>query len=169
MAERRMFAKTIVESDAFLDMPTTARLLYYDLGMRADDDGFINAPKKIIRETGASQEDLDILIKKKFLIAFSNGVVVIKHWRMNNYIQKDRYNETKYKEQKAKLKLDENNAYTLGRGSKAPSVSKMDTKCIQNVSKMDTQVRLGKDRLNIYSEKKDDFSPLFEQILGGKK
>ena len=158
MAERRMFAKTIVESDAFLDMPTTARLLYYDLGMRADDDGFINAPKKIIRETGASQEDLDILIKKKFLIAFSNGVVVIKHWRMNNYIQKDRYNETKYKEQKAKLKLDENNAYTLGRGSKAPSVSKMDT-----------QVRLGKDRLNIYSEKKDDFSPLFEQILGGKK
>ena len=169
MAERRMFAKTIVESDAFLDMPTTARLLYYDLGMRADDDGFINAPKKIIRETGASQEDLDILIKKKFLIAFSNGVVVVKHWRMNNYIQKDRYNETKYKEQKAKLRLDENNAYTLGKGSKVSSVSKMDTKCIQNVSKMDTQVRLGKDRLNIYSEKNDDFSPLFEQILGGKK
>ena len=154
MAERRMFAKTIVESDAFLDMPTTARLLYYDLGMRADDDGFINAPKKIIRETGASQEDLDILIKKKFLIAFSNGVVVVKHWRMNNYIQKDRYKESKYIEEKATLTLDQNGAYT---------------QCIQDVYTLDTQVRLGKDRLNIYSEKNDDFSPLFEQILGGKK
>ena len=77
MAERRMFAKTIVESDAFLDMPATARLLYYDLGMRADDDGFINAPKKITRETGATQEDLDLLIKNKFLISFSNGRVFL--------------------------------------------------------------------------------------------
>lgn len=142
MAERRMFAKTIVESDAFLDMPTSARLLYYDLGMRADDDGFCNAPKKIMRETGAAQDDLALLVAKKFLIPFEDGVVVIKHWRIHNYIQRDRYKETKYKKDKALLHLDENNSYTLGEGKPIP--------CIQSVSKMDTQDRLeiGKDRLN---------------------
>ena len=116
MAERRMFAKTIIDSDAFLDMPTSARLLYYDLSMRADDDGFINSPKKIIRMTGASDDDLKVLIAKKFVIPFENGIVVIKHWKIHNYIAKDRYTETKYKEEKAMLKLDENNAYTLSEG-----------------------------------------------------
>ena len=116
MAERRMFAKTIIDSDAFLDMPTSARLLYYDLSMRADDDGFINSPKKIIRMTGASDDDLKVLIAKKFVIPFENGIVVIKHWKIHNYIAKDRYTETKYKEEKAMLKLHENNAYTLSEG-----------------------------------------------------
>ena len=116
MAERRMFAKTIIDSDAFLDMPTSARLLYYDLSMRADDDGFINSPKKIIRMTGASDDDLKVLIAKKFVIPFENGIVVIKHWKIHNYIAKDRYTETKYKEEKAMLQLDENNAYTLSGG-----------------------------------------------------
>lgn len=116
MAERRMFAKTIIDSDAFLDMPTSARLLYYDLSMRADDDGFINSPKKIIRMTGASDDDLKVLIAKKFVIPFENGIVVIKHWKIHNYIAKDRYTETKYKEEKAMLQLDENNAYTLNEG-----------------------------------------------------
>ena len=83
MAERRMFAKTIIDSDAFLDMPVTARLLYYDLAMRADDDGFVNSPKKIMRMIGASQDDLSILCLRKFLIPFDNGVVVIKHWRIH--------------------------------------------------------------------------------------
>ena len=90
MAERRMFAKTIIDSDAFIDMPITARLLYYDLGMRADDDGFVNSPKKIMRMVGASQDDLAILISKKFIIPFETGVVVIKHWRIHNYIRQDR-------------------------------------------------------------------------------
>lgn len=116
MAERRMFAKTIIDSDAFLDMPTSARLLYYDLSMRADDDGFINSPKKIIRMTGAADDDLKVLIAKKFVIPFENGIVVIKHWLIHNYIAKDRYTETKYKEEKAMLQLDENNAYTLSEG-----------------------------------------------------
>ena len=116
MAERRMFAKTIIDSDAFLDMPTSARLLYYDLSMRADDDGFINSPKKIIRMTGASDDDLKVLIAKKFVIPFESGIVVIKHWKIHNYIAKDRYTETKYKEEKAMLQLDENNAYTLSEG-----------------------------------------------------
>ena len=129
-----MFAKTIIDSDAFIDMPVTARLLYYDLGMRADDDGFVNSPKKIMRMVGASQDDLAILISKKFIIPFDSGVVVIKHWRIHNYIQKDRYKPTKYTEEKAMLTVQENDGYSL------------DTKCIQNVSDSDTQVRLGKVR-----------------------
>ena len=111
MAERRMFAKTIIDSDAFLDMPITARLLYYDLAMRADDDGFVNSPKKIMRIVGASQDDLRILAIRKFIIPFDSGIVVIKHWRIHNYIRKDTYNETKYKEERALLELDENGAY----------------------------------------------------------
>ena len=113
MAERRMFAKTIIDSDAFLDMPMSARLLYYDLAMRADDDGFINSPKKIMRFVGASIDDLNILAIRKFIIPFDNGVVVIKHWRIHNYIRKDRYSETTYSEEKSLLEVDENRAYRL--------------------------------------------------------
>lgn len=113
MAERRMFAKTIIDSDAFLDMPMSARLLYYDLAMRADDDGFINSPKKIMKFIGATNDDINILIMRKFIIPFDNGVVVIKHWRIHNYIRKDTYNETAYKEEKAMLELDENKAYRI--------------------------------------------------------
>lgn len=136
MAERRMFAKTIIDSDAFLDMPTSARLLYYDLSMRADDDGFINSPKKIIRMTGASDDDLKILIVKKFVIPFENGVVVIKHWLIHNYIRKDTYNETPYKEQKAMLIVDENKSYKL-----------LNDNSQQFVDEPSTQVRLDKDSI----------------------
>ena len=132
MAERRMFAKTIVTSDAFLDMPLSARCLYFTLGMFADDDGFVNNPKSIMRQVGASQDDLNILLGKRFILAFDSGVIVIKHWRIHNYIQKDRYKESKYIEEKATLMIDEKGAYT---------------ECIQDVSIVDTQVRVGKDRL----------------------
>lgn len=108
-----MFAKTIIDSDAFLEMPISARLLYYDLAMRADDDGFINSPKKIMKFVGATNDDMNILILRKFIIPFDNGVVVIKHWRIHNYIRKDTYNETAYKEEKALLELDENKAYRM--------------------------------------------------------
>ena len=111
MAQRRMFAKTIIDSDAFLDMPATAQLLYFHLSMRADDDGFINQPKTIMRMTGCKDDDIRLLIAKKFIIPFETGIVVIKHWKIHNYIAKDRYTETKYKEEKAMLALDENNAY----------------------------------------------------------
>ena len=131
MAERRMFAKTIVLSDAFLDMPLSARCLYFTLGMLADDDGFVNSPKSIMRQAGASTDDLNLLMAKRFILAFDSGVIVIKHWRIHNYIQKDRYKESKYMEEKATLMLDQNGAYT---------------ECIQDVSTLDTQVRLGKDR-----------------------
>ena len=137
MAERRMFAKTIIDSDAFLDMSVTARLLYYDLSMRADDDGFVNSPKKIMRMIGASEDDLRMLAARKFIIPFENGVVVIKHWRIHNYIRKDTYNETPYKEQKQLLELDENNAYRLLPSVDAPSTSRG-----RSVDEPSTQVRL---------------------------
>ena len=139
MAERRMFAKTIVDSDAFLDMPLSAQALYFHLSMRADDDGFVNNPKKIQRMIGASDDDCKLLIIKRFILTFESGVVVIKHWRIHNYIQKDRYKETLYQEEKAQLELTDKNAYT--EAEKVP--------CIQDVSKTDTQDRLelGKDSI----------------------
>lgn len=112
MAERRMFAKTIIDSDAFLDMPTSAQALYFHMAMRADDDGFLNNPKKVQRMVGASDDDCKLLLAKRFLIAFESGVVVIKHWRIHNYIQKDRYKPTVYQEEKASLSLKDNGVYT---------------------------------------------------------
>ena len=141
MAERRMFAKTIIDSDAFLDMPVTARLLYYDLSMRADDDGFVNAPKKIMRMIGASQDDLSLLVLKSFIIPFESGVVVIKHWRIHNYIRKDTYNGTPYKTEMAMLKLDDNKVYQL-------DGNEVYTERQRTVDEPSTQDRLGKDRLD---------------------
>ena len=132
MAERRMFAKTIIDSDAFLDMPLSTQSLYFHLSMRADDDGFINNPKKIQRMIGCADDDLKLLVAKNFIIPFESGIVVIKHWKIHNYIRNDRYKETVYKEEMAMLEVKENKAYTLG---------------IPNGYQMDTQVRLGKDRL----------------------
>ena len=137
IAERRMFAKTIVTSDAFLDMPPTTRSLYMLLCVLADDDGFVNAPRSIMRMSGATDDDMKLLIAKRFVLTFESGVVVIKHWRIHNLIQKDRYRETKYLEEKAMLALDENNAYT-------EAVSTMYPECIQPVSNPEPQVRLGK-------------------------
>ena len=143
MAERRMFAKTIVDSDMFIDMPMSARLLYYDLAMRADDDGFVNSPKKIMRFVGASMDDMNVLIAKQFIIPFESGVVVIKHWKIHNYIQKDRYKATSYQAEKESLTLKNGTYYT----DDLPDVSNLDTECIQDVYSLDTQDRLGKDRL----------------------
>ena len=112
MAERRMFAKSIVLSDAFLDMPLSARCLYFTLGMLADDDGFIGSPKAIMRQCGASQDDMIILLQKRFILSFESGVIVIKHWRLNNYLQGDIHKTTTYVEEKAELALDEKGAYT---------------------------------------------------------
>ena len=112
MAEKRMFTQKIVDSDAFLDMPLSTQALYFHLNMMADDDGFVNNPKKIQRMIGASEDDLKLLIAKRFLLAFENGVVVIKHWRMHNLLRKDRYNPTQYQEQMAMLTLKQNGSYT---------------------------------------------------------
>lgn len=127
MAERRMFAKKITESDAFLDMPSSTQMLYFHLSMNADDDGFVNNPKKIQRMCGASDDDFKLLIAKSFVILFESGVIVIKHWKMHNYIQSDRYRPTDYVDEKSMLGVKKNKAYTLDE-------SKMYTKCIQDVS-----------------------------------
>lgn len=112
MAERRMFAKSIVLSDAFLDMPMSARCLYFTLGMLADDDGFIGNPKSIMRQCGASQDDMLILLGKRYVLDFESGVIVIKHWRMNNFLRNDRYKETTYVEEKSTLTVDQKGSYT---------------------------------------------------------
>lgn len=163
MAERRMFAKTIIDSDAFLEMPMSARLLYYDLAMRADDDGFNNSPRKVMRTIGATTDDLNILIARKFIIPFENGVVVIKHWRIHNYIRKDTYNETPYKEQKAQLEYDENNAYRLvADGGEKPLLDAPSTSRGLPVDEPSTQVRLGKvstGKVRVGEDNREDEPP----------
>lgn len=142
-----MFAKTIIDSDLFLDMPSSTQCLYFHLSMRADDDGFINNPKKIQRMVGSGDDDLKLLIAKNFIIPFESGVVVIKHWKIHNYIRNDRYKETLYKEEKSQLSTGENKEYILGIPNDIPAVDKRST-----------QVRLGKDRIGKYSlptEEKD--------------
>jgi hypothetical protein len=111
MAQRRMFSPDIVESDAFLDMPASSQALYFHLGMYADDDGFVN-PQKIMRMMNAGVDDLKVIITKRFVLPFQSGVVVIKHWRINNLVRKDWYKKTKYVEEKKLIKLKKNGAYT---------------------------------------------------------
>lgn len=148
MAERRMFAKTIIDSDAFLDMPLSAQALYFHLSMRADDDGFINNPKKIQRVIGSSEDELKLLLAKKFILAFESGVIVIKHWKMHNYIRKDRYNPTVYQDEKKQLTEKENSGYTKTIEAGQPDGNQMATDSQPDVNRLDTQVRLGKDRLD---------------------
>jgi hypothetical protein len=154
MAERRMFAKTIIDSDAFLDMPLTSQCLYFHLSMRADDEGFINNPKKIVRMIGASEDDLKLLVAKHFVIPFDSGVCVIKHWRIHNYIRGDRIHHTVYQDEMSQLEVKDIGSYTLV--SQMPdkcqsNVSQMDDMCQSNVSQLDdkchTEDRLGKDRI----------------------
>lgn len=112
MAEKRMFTQKIIDSDPFLDMPLSTQALYFHLNMRADDDGFINNPKRIQRTIGASEDDLRLLIAKRFVICFENGVIVIKHWRMHNTLKSDRYKPTQYQDELAMLDVKKNKSYT---------------------------------------------------------
>ena len=145
MARRRMFNLDIIDTDLFIEMPQSSRLLYYELCMRADDDGFVSSPKKIQRVVGCSDDDFKVLITKKFIIPFETGVVVIRHWKIHNYIQKDRYKETLYSEEKKLLSQEENGAYKL-----------MDTSCIQNGNTGKDSIELVKNSIdnNIYSPAK---------------
>ena len=144
MAQKRMFTMKIVDSDAFLDMPLSTQCLYFHLNMRADDDGFIGNPKKIMRMIGASEDDLKILLAKRFLIIFEDSVVVVKHWWMHNTLAKDRYHETSYTDEKALLKIKENKAYTLGPDGNDVKIL---TECKQNVnSDLDIDIVLDKEK-----------------------
>lgn len=140
-----MFAKTIIDSDSFLDMPLTTQALYFHLSMRADDEGFINNPKKIQRMIGASDDDFKLLIAKSFLITFESGVVVIKHWKIHNYIRADRLSKTNYSEERAALFVKKNGAYTLCQSDD----SQMSDICQSSDSQVTEkcQHRLGKDSI----------------------
>lgn len=148
MAERRMFARSIVLSDAFLDMPMSARCLYFTLGMLADDDGFVGSPKTTMRMCGASMDDLNILLSKRYVLGFKTGVIVIKHWRINNYLQNDRHKNTTYVEEKETLTFDQKGAYTEKKPLLDTDSKVVDTDCIQNGNETDTQYRIGKDSID---------------------
>lgn len=171
MAQRRMFAKKITESDAFLDMPMSSQCLYFHLAINADDEGFVNNPKKLQRMIGATDDDVKVLLAKRFIILFDSGVIVIKHWRMHNYIQSDRFRKTDYVEERSKLVIKDNNSYKLI--SDDVEISTMYPKCIQNVSKVDTQYSIVKDSIdkvsidNILSgspETNADCDPFFMEL-----
>lgn len=150
MPEKRMFTKKITESDAFLDMPFTAQLLYFHLNMYADDDGFINAPKKIMRFIGLSEADMEILIEKHFIIAFESGVVVVKHWRMHNTLQNDRYHPTDYQDEFKMLLLKDNKSYSLTNGNKMETIWK------QNGNNLETELNITKRNI---TEQRDKYDP----------
>ena len=149
-----MFSLQIVDSDAFLDMPASSQLLYFHLSMRADDDGFVGNPKRIMRTVGASDDDFKVLLAKRFLLTFESGVVVIKHWRIHNLIRHDRYTETKYVEEKSALTIKENGSYTELHTIRQP-----------DGNQLATQVRLGKDRLSSAAGASRGFNPLGSEII----
>lgn len=164
MANRRMFAKTIIDSDAFLDMPLSTQALYFHLSMRADDDGFINNPKKISRMIGCAEDDLKLLIAKKFLLHFESGVVVIKHWLIHNQLRKDRYTPTNYQDEFKQLEKKENGSYRKSEENSVPTRIDVTPKPNANQlatawkpigNQMETQVSIGKDSLVKESKDKD--------------
>lgn len=157
MAERRMMSKSIIKSDTFLDMPATTQNLYFHMLLDADDDGFINAPKSIMRMIGAKDDDMKVLAAKQFVIPFESGVVVIKDWKIHNYIQNDRYKPSTLPERDL-LNIQKDKTYTL-----KSDVSRMDTECIQTVSIGKDRlgkVRLGKDRIGKDRVGKDSIDTL---------
>lgn len=142
MANKRMFALDVIDTDRFCEMPISARLLYYELGMRGDDEGFVQNPKKIMLTTGTTADDLKILAAKGYVILFDSGVLVITHWRQNNFIQKDRFHETTCLAEKAQIQTTDSKIYEL-----LPSGNKLDTPCIRTVSDLEAQIRLDKTRV----------------------
>ena len=174
MAERRMFAKSVVESDPFMDMPAEAQALYFHLNMAADDDGFCDNPRSVMRQCGASNDTMKLLIAKNFVLTFEKNdgfVVVVKHWRLNNYIRKDTYHETKYKEFMRELYFAENQSYSTNPGDgHVPCLPKSSTVPVtyQSLTSNEpvtepsrtrdnplTQVRLGKDSIDKVSVVQD--------------
>lgn len=157
MSKRRMFSPDIVLSDAFTDMPASTQTLYYSLGMFADDDGFVASPKRVMRMIGSNEDDFKILISKRFLLTFPNGIVAIKHWRINNYIRKDRYTKTKHLDCYQMLRVKENMAYTLDENQglpvdevpwKSDTSSKKQSGIPDGIPVVDTgKVRVGKVRV----------------------
>ena len=140
MAKRRMFTDKITESDAFLDMPLSSRCLYFHLCMNGDDDGFINNRKRVQTMVGASEDDYKLLLLKAFILEFESGVIVIKHWRMHNFLRKDRYKPTEYLEEKSMLYLKENGAYTFDANQGIPLLAIDTVDALNDVDNLPTTV-----------------------------
>lgn len=171
MADKRMLARTIIESDPFMNMPADSQMLYVHLNLAADDDGFVANPRTVMRMCGASEDSMKLLIAKKFVLSFQKGddfIYLIKHWKIHNTIQKDRYKASNFRNLLREVYLDENKAYSMtpgeGKRPALPStldtgriqdVSNVDTDCIQTVSEPETQNRLDKNRLDKVSVVQD--------------
>lgn len=154
MAQKRMFDKSITNSDNFLELPDSSQILYFHLSMNADDDGFIDNWRSIMRMTGTKEDDLKILVTKSYVIPFDTGVIVIRHWRMNNYLRNDRYKETTHKAEKSQLMLGENEEYILT--DNKPGIPMVDTdknRLVEN--------RIDKNRED-NEERKNERKPIFE-------
>ncbi|WP_417406211.1 DNA replication protein [Holdemanella biformis] len=144
MARKRMFSLLVVDTDEFLDMPSSTQSLYYHLGMRADDDGFVSSPRKIVKLVNCSDDDLKLLIAKGFIIPFDSGIIAIKHWKLNNDLKKDRYTPTIYLNEKSTLRVNKNRVYSIVGNN-------LETKWIQNGNKLDTQYSKDKNSIDKYS------------------
>lgn len=171
MAEKRMFTQKIIDSDAFLDMPLSTQALYFHLNMRADDDGFVNNPKRIQRTVGASEDDLKLLVAKRFLICFENGVIVIKHWRMHNTLKSDRYKPTQYQDEYALLEVKGNKAYTEKQVLEALPAA-MEPKRFQNGSTVEPQYSIDKysieeknNSIEESNEKTEEKTEVYKNII----
>jgi len=158
-ASKRMISLQIVDTDAFLDMPLSTQALYFHLLLRADDEGFINNPKKILRLIGCQDDDMKILLGKRFILSFENGIVVIKHWLIHNTIRMDRFNKTVYTEEKKLLFTKENKAYTLDK-------NKLATTWQPNGNHLATQVKLSKVKLS--KDNKNTYIQILEYWNKGK-
>lgn len=148
MAERRMMAKSIIDTDAFMDMPMSTQCLYFHLLLRADDEGFLKNARLIMRMTGCKDDDMKLLIAKQYVIPFDTGVIVIRHWKIHNYIQKDRFTPTSCSTERKLLDIKKDKSYTPADGCIHDGYT-LDTSRIHDVSKVLPQVRLGKDRVSL--------------------
>ena len=145
MAQKRMFSKDIISSDVFISMPLSSQALYFHLCMNADDEGFVDNPNAIIRLVGANNDDIKILLSKRYVLAFESGVIVIKHWYLHNWIRQDRLKPTNYQEEKQQLMLKENGAYT----ELKKDVSQLSDKCQSNVSQLTDKCQRSIDKYSI--------------------
>ena len=163
MANKRMFNLSVVDTDLFLEMPITSRLLYYELGMRADDDGFVDNWKKIMRMAGLVEDDLKVLIAKKFIIPFESGVIVIRHWRLNNYLRNDRHTPTRHKEELARLYV-ENDVYELENTEKSTMLPDGIPTVYPDKNRIDKN-RIDKNRVVAEENKKEEAATAKDEVI----
>ena len=169
MKNKRMFSLGVIDTDLFMEMPISSRLLYYELGMRADDDGFVDNWKKILACAGLKEDDLKVLIAKKYIIPFDSGVIVIRHWRLNNYLRSDRYEETKYLNEKSNLELNQNQEYSLKDDVGIPSVYQVSTNRLprldkNSIDKNNKEEKYIKEESKDNSDTKSTYEEMFEEF-----